>query len=173
MRRSASEVIRNLESRIARLEKQAGRSGGTAILEKLRKSILDDLPYIEKHIGLDDKQEVIGRIKYNHIKYHRGMLADLVLTKIRRQLDQIEEKTRKERIILNRLAPNHFNFGKDGSMYQDLRLTDDSTWESLGVFRKLDELMDRVETGRNLHRIEDMTNLFIDEAIEACREIGI
>ena len=173
MRKSASEVIRNLEMRVARIEKSSGRSEGIALLEKLRKSILDDLPYMEDHIGLDDKQEIIDRLKYAHIKYHRGMLADLVLTKIRRQLDQIEEKTRKERIILNRLAPNHFNFGKDGSIYQDLRSLDNSTWQSLEVFRKLDRFINRVETGRYLHRIEYMTNLFIDEAIEACRELGI
>lgn len=172
-RKSAGGVLRNLEMRIARLEKQSGRSQGTTILENLRKSILDDIPYMVDEIGLDDKQEIINRVNIAHINLYRGKLADLVLTKIRAQLDQIEEKTKKERFILNRLAPNHFNFGKDGSVYQDLRLLDNSTWNSLEVFKKLERFKNRVATGRYLHRLEHMTNLFIDEAIEACREIGI
>ena len=172
LRRIVREAL-DVSQRAEEDETQHGRSQGTAILEKLRKAILDDIPYIEEHIGLDNKQFIIDRINHSFINYHIRILLNLVLKNIITQLDQVEKKTQKERHILNRLAPNHFNFGKDGSMYQDLRSHDNPVWESVEVIRLLERFKNRVATGRYLDRLEELTNYYLDEAIKACRDLGI
>ena len=161
-------VIRNLEIRIARLEKQSGRSRGIALVEEIRKEIIDDIPYIkdnQRHLDLNLSVQV-GRLK--------GKLIDLVLEKIEAQLSQIEEKTKKERAILNRLAPNHFSFGYKGKMFQEIRPTDSEVWGKHRVFLLIDDFIEDVDDfGVDPDEAEAMTNELLDEVVKACRELGI
>ena len=167
MKKSASEIIRNLEMRIARLEKQSGRSQGIAIVEQIRKEIIDEIPYLKED---QRRLELTLSVQAGRLK---GKLIDLVLEKIRNQLFQIEEKTKKERAILNRLAPKHFSFGYSGKMYQEIRPSDSDVWGNHEVFILLDRFIDRVDRGINSDKAEAMTNSLLDEVIKACRDLGI
>lgn len=162
------DVLRNLESRIARLEKRSGRSQGIAMADQIRKEILDDLPYLkdnQRHLELTLSVQA-GRLK--------GKLIDLVLEKIRNQLSQIEEKTKKERAILNRLAPNQFSFGYMGKMYQEIRPSDSEVWGKHRVFLLIDDFIEDVDDfGVDPDEAEVMTNELLDEVVKACRELGI
>ena len=100
-------------------------------------------------------------------------LITLVLKKIEVQLNHIEAKTKKERLILDRLAPGHFSFNYEGGMYQEIRNQDHAVWENHELFILLEKFVKQVDTGRYLDRLEEMTNFFLDEAIVACRELGI
>lgn len=166
--RRASSVLRNLEIRIARLEKRSGRSQGIAMADQIRKEILDDLPYLkdnQRHLELTLSVQA-GRLK--------GKLIDLVLEKIRNQLSQIEEKTKKERAILNRLAPNQFSFGYMGKMYQEIRPSDSEVWGKHRVFLLIDDFIEDVDDfGVDPDEAEVMTNELLDEVVKACRELGI
>lgn len=166
--RRASSVLRELEMRIARLEKRSGRSQGIAMADQIRKEILDDLPYLkdnQRHLELTLSVQA-GRLK--------GKLIDLVLEKIRNQLSQIEEKTKKERAILNRLAPNQFSFGYMGKMYQEIRPSDSEVWGKHRVFLLIDDFIEDVDDfGVDPDEAEVMTNELLDEVVKACRELGI
>ena len=164
-----NEAIKNLESRIAQLDKRSGRSQGTAIIEKLRKDLIEQIPYYEEY-GEPGEMEIAFKVMIN---YTRRQLANLVLEKIRDQLDQIKTKTKKERVILNRLAPDHFDFGWDGTLYQSIRKLDNKMWTKHEVFYLLDRFKTRLDSGRYKNKVEEMTNYFLDEAVKACRELGI
>jgi hypothetical protein len=171
MRRSASEVIRNLEKRIARLEKSSGRSQGSAIIEKVRRYLLDyEIPVFQEG---EEGEEYIKRAMGANIRRLERELITLILGKIETQLNHIEAKTKKERLILNLLAPNHFTFNYEGSMYQEIKNQGHDVWQNHELFIVLERFKDRVGTGRYLHRLEELTNHFLDEAVKACREIGI
>lgn len=161
--------LRNLENRIARLEKSSGRSQGITIIENLREYLLEnEIPFFE---GEEDKY--IKAAMGAPIRRVMRDLITLVLKKIEVQLNHIEAKTKKERLILDRLAPGHFSFNYEGGMYQEIRNQDHAVWENHELFILLEKFVKQVDTGRYLDRLEEMTNFFLDEAIVACRELGI
>ena len=166
------KIIRSVISESDDVEKQYGRSQGSAIIEKARRYILDYeiLPFRE---GDPLSKEYILTSMSSSIRRLEKELITLILKKIETQLNHIEAKTKKERLILNLLVPNHFTFNYEGSMYQEIRNQGHDVWQNHELFIVLERFKDRVGTGRYLHRLEELTNHFLDEAVKACREIGI
>jgi len=170
-----SEIIRNIERRTERLEREAGMSQGISMIEEMRKYLLDyEIPILEekREEGREDEKYSKLVMVVNIGRLERDLIT-LILGKIETQLNHIEAKTKKERLILNRLAPNHFTFNFEGSMYQEIRNPDHDVWKNHELFIILERFKNRVETGRYLHKLGEMTNHFFDDAVEACREIGI
>ena len=166
-----NDAIRKLEARIARLEKRSGRSQGIVSIEKTRKHLLEhEIPRFEQ--GYED-EEYIKRAIGAIIRGLERSLITIILEKVETQLNHIEDKTKKERMILDRLAPGHFSFNTNGTMYQEIRNQGHSVWDHHEVFVSLGDFINRVDRGKHTDQLKEMTNHFLDEAIEGCRALGI
>lgn len=167
LRRLVRSVI--YEGSIDQFENQYGSSIGIAILDNLRNDILE---YIDstKASNLENSRVIDPIISY--IFSAEEKLGNLILEKIRNQLESISEKTRKERLILNRLAPNHFSFDDSGFAYQSLRNLENETWKSHSVFTVLEQFKEEVKA-KSSDILESLVNDFIDQAINSCRDLGI
>ena len=114
-----NDAIRSLEMRIARLEKQSGRSQGIVAIEKMRGYLLEhEIPRLEQ--GYEDEESIKRALGANIRRLERELIT-IILDKGGTQLNHIEDKTKKERMILDRLAPGHFSFDTNGTMYQEIR----------------------------------------------------
>lgn len=168
------EIIKNIiaESGIERLEESAdnfGRSEGITIIEDIRKYLFEhEIPYFK-----EEEESYIKSSMGANIRRAERDLITLILKKIEIQLDHIEDKTKKERLILDRLAPGHFSFNHEGDMYQEIKHPDHPMWKNHTLFRIIAEFKKRVYSGKYLDRLDELTNFYLDKAVEACRDLGI
>lgn len=170
MRKTAREIIRELQARVDGLEKVSSNSQGITVIENLRRYLLEyEIPVFEK----DGDEDYIKRAMGANIRGAERQLITLILEKIEVQLEHIEAKTKEERLILDRLAPDHFSFNYEGGMYQEIRNQGHEVWQKHELFRVLGKFVKQVDTGRHLHELRERTNFFLDKAVVACRELGI
>ena len=166
-RNSRKRRVAHLERRVAHLERQAGNSRGIAILGSLKKEVSNKVSSLRRE-KRDD--QYINREVWGVLRRYYFKLMRLILDKINYQLSSIAEKTEKERLVLNLLAPDCFNLNK---MFEEIRETDHKVWTDKELFYRFDRFAKGVLNGRYTGRIESMTERFVEFAIGECRKLGI
>ena len=145
---------------------------GIALLNAFNKDVGERMAYLREYYPNEPKYQSED-ILYVLLRPLLRRLADLVLDKIKCQLDGIAEKTKKERLILNRLAPNHFDFSYDGDQYKEIQNMDHRIWTDNDLFYTANRLEKRLLSGRYADRIESMVGQFVEVGIEDLQRLGI
>ena len=104
MRRSASEIVRNLEMRIARLEKQAGPKGGPVSYSYDGMEINDGEDLLSQLNDLEDGYEYTDAYWASDDELHvKGTFSDSIRVKKKTYLEQMSELLLKNGLVIDTL----------------------------------------------------------------------
>lgn len=160
-----NDRMRNLELRLARLEKRSGRSPAIVRLEKCRDGILETYLNSLTRSGLP--ADYMNNKAWLRVTMAKEDILNIILAKFNYLLDQIQDKSKIELMVLKRFAPSYQFLN-----ISQLNHSGHPVWEEvskLPLFRTLDNLREQMDREFS----EETLNRLINKAIKECQLLGI